>query len=321
MGKKTNWFSRVLIIILIIFIGALVICSFILGEPAFSLTNEIILLILLLIVLALSEVFDNFCIGNLIMAQKEKHEKEVELKEVKTENNELRTQLTNLISNSVSNQNMNILRFSKDDWVQLAGDEQIESKAVEEKKDEKYSVDNKSFADDTQKRHRLFRKIEKFVLDRFCIEYKIPMLSIVREVKFSNEFIGLDPIMDKNAIFDAYYKSVQEELFIEIKINLALGSMIMYNLYYLLSKVYYYKKTNKLNAKVVLIIPNLPESYWKGQVSFNAYKNIYKLQETFAPAIKNNLLKIIPIEITQNDLDKINKELEVEERERRKNQS
>lgn len=314
MEKKTNWFSRVLIIILIIFIAALVIGSFILGEPKFSLTNEIILLILLLIVLALSEVFDNFSIGNLITAKKEKHEKEVELKEAKTENKELRTQLISIVSNSITNRNMNIFGLSKDDVVQIAGVEQAESTAVEEKKEEDLAADNKSFTDDTRKRRRMLPKIEKIALDRFCTDHKIPTLSVVREVKFSNEFIGIDPIMDRNAIFDAYYKSVQEELFIEIKINFTPASMNMYNLYYLLSKVYYYRKANQLHAKVALIVPNLPESYWKDRWHPDASKMISNLQETFAPAIKNNLLEIVPIEITQNDLDIINKELETEER-------
>lgn len=312
MEKKTNWFSRVLIIILIIFIVALVIGAFVLGEPKFSLTNEIIILILLLIVLALSEVFDNFNIGNLITAKKEKHEKEVELKEAKTENKELRTQLISIVSNSVTNRNMNIFGLSKDGWVQMAGVEQAESTAVEEKKEEDLAVDNKSFTDDTRKRLRMLPKIEKLALDRFCIDHKIPMLSVVRDVKFSNEFIGIDPIMDRNAFFDAYYKSVQEELFIEIKINFTPASMNMYNLYYLLSKVYYYRKANQLHAKMALIVPNLPKSYWKDQGNFDASKIISNFQETFAPAIMNNLLEIIPIEITQNDLDIINKELETE---------
>lgn len=311
---EKNRFSRVLIIILIIFIAALVISSFILGESKFSLTNEIILLILLLVVLALSEVFDNFSIGNLITAKKEKHEKEVELKEAKTENKELRAQLISTVSNSITNRNMNILGLTKDDWVQMAGVEQSESSAVEEKKEEDLVADNKSFADDARKRRRMLPKIEKLALDRFCTQYKIPILSVVREVKFSNEFIGIDPIMDRNAIFDAYYKSVQEELFIEVKINFTPASMNMYNLYYLLSKIYYYRKANQLHAKMVLIVPNLPESYWKDRWYSGISKVISNLQETFTPAIKNNLLEIVPIEITQSDLDIINKEIEKQEK-------
>lgn len=314
MEKKTNWFSRVLIIILIIFIAALVVGSFILGEPKFSLTNEIILSILLLIILALSEVFDNFSIGNLITAKKEKHEKEVELKEAKTENKELRTQLISIVSNSITNRNMNIFGLSKDDWVQMAGVEQAESTAVEEKKEENFSADNKSFADDAKKRRRMLPKIEKLTLDRFCTEHKIPILSVVKEVKFSDEFIGIDPIMDRNVIFDAYYKSVQEELFIEIKINFTPASINMYNLYYLLSKIYYYRKANQLHAKMVLIVPELPESYWKDRWFPGISKVISNLQETFAPAIKNNLLEIVTIEITQSDLDMINKEIEKQEK-------
>lgn len=211
---------------------------------------------------------------------------------------------------------MNIFGLSKDDVVQIAGVEQAESTAVEEKKEEDLATDNKSSSDDIKKRRRMLPKIEKLVLERFCADHKIPTLSVVREVKFSNEFIGIDPIMDRNAIFDAYYKSVQEELFIEIKINFTPLSMnmYMYNLYYLLSKVYYYRKANQLHAKVALIVPNFPKSYWKNQENHYASKIIPNFKETFAPAIKNNLLEIIQIEITQKDLNLINKELEIEER-------
>ena len=123
-------------------------------------------------------------------------------------------------------------------------------------------------------------KIEKLAIDRFCTQHKIQILSVVREVK----------------------------------INFAPVSMNMYNLYYLLSKVYYYRKANQLHAKVVLILPNLPESYWKDRWYSSISKVISNLQETFAPAIKNNLLEIVPIEITQGDLDTINKEIEAQER-------
>ena len=172
---------------------------------------------------------------------------------------------------------------------------------------------NKSSSDDIIKRHRMLPKIEKLALDRFCTIHKITSLSVVREVKFSDGFIGIDPIMDRNAVFDAYYKSVQEEIFIEVKLNFNTVSM-MYNLYYLLSKVYYYRQANQLHAKMALIVPILPESYGKERWHPEACKVITKLQETFAPAIKNNLLEIVPIEITQTDLDLIAKELETEER-------
>lgn len=312
MKKRTNWFSRGLIVILIIFIVMLVIWAFIFGEPKYSLTNEMILLILLLIVLALSEVFDNFSIGNLLTVRKEKHEKEVELKEVKNENKELRAQLIGIVSNSISNKNTNIFGLSRDDLVQIAEFDQSENSNIEKIKEEDFNLDKKDSTITYGTQQKLFRNIEKLVLDRFCIEHKIPVLSIVRKVKFSNVFIETDPIMDRNAIFDAYYKSLNEELFIEI--SSFRSPLNLYNLYYLLSKVYSYRRENQLHAKVALIIPILPESYWKSKRAFDVNKNISNLQKTFAPAIKNDLLEIVSIEITQNDLDIINEKLNKEER-------
>lgn len=314
MEKGTNNFSRGIIVILIIFIAVLIVSTFLWGETKFSITNEIIVLILLLVVLALSEVFDNFSIGNLITAKKEKREKEIELKEAKTENRELRTQLINIVSNSITNRNMNIFGLSKDDWVQMAGVEQAESAAVEEKKEEEVVVENRRCVEDSRKRHKVYSEIEKIALERFCAQAKIPILSVVRKVKFSNQFIGIDPIMERNAVFDAYYKSLQEEIFMEVKMNFMPAAMNMYSLYYLLSKVYHYRKANQLYAKMVLILPDLPESYYKDRTNYGGKNVTASLQETFAPAIKNNLLEIVLIEITQNDLDTINREIEEQEK-------
>lgn len=307
MNKKSNRFSRIIIVLLIAFIAAIVIISFVWGSSKFSLTNEIITLILVLVVLALSEVFDNFSIANLITVQKEKKEKENEINKVSAENKELRAQLTTIISNSITNRNMNIFGFSKDDLVQVAGVEQAESEDVEEKKEEEFSAASKSSKDDFALRRKMRPEIENLVLNYFCREKKISALSIVKEVKFSNEFIGIDPIMDRNIIFDAYYKSIQEEFFIEIKIELS--SMFFYNLYYYLSKVLYYRKANQLQAKVILLLPILPESYWQGRIYRGKERMIRSVQETFAPAIKNNLLEIIPVEVSEEEeeLDAIRK--------------
>lgn len=314
MEKKVNIFSRVLVIVIIIFIAILLVLSFFWGESKFSLTVESIVLILLLVVLALAEVFDDFNIGNLISIKKEKVEKENELKEIKSENRVLRTQLINVVSNSITNRNMNIFGFSKDSLMQIAGIEQAESSAVEEKKEEDFASTNKNFVDRSKIWRALLPKIEKLALDRFCTQFKISPLSIVREVKFSNEFVGFDPIMDKNIIFDAYYKTVQEELFIEVKIMFSLISINIFSIYYLISRVYYYRKANQSHARVILIIPRFPESYWKKQSYPRTGRTIDKLQETFAPAIKNNILEIVSIEITQEDLDAMNKEIEIEEK-------
>ena len=270
-------------------------------------------MILLLIILSFAEVFDNFSIGNLFMAKKEKHEKEAELKEVKQENKELRTQLISIVSNSVTNRNMNVFGVSKDGLMQMASIEQADSSAVEEKQAEESVTDNKRLTDDFGKIHRMLPQIEKLALTRFCTQFKISIFSIVRDIQFSKEFIGIDLIMEQNIIFDAYYKSLQEEVFIEVRINFIPDFRAIYNLYYLLSKIYHYGKANQLHTEMVLIVANLPESYWNKKGYPGISRVISKLQETFAPAIKNNLLEIVPIEITQRDLDKIMKEFETQE--------
>ena len=266
MEKNVNIFSRVLVIGIIVFIAMLLLLSFFGGESKFSLTVESIVLVALLVVLALSEMFDNFNIVNLISIKKEKVEKEKELKEIKNENRVLRTQLINVVSNTISNKNTNIFGFSKDNLAQIVGIEQAESSAIEEKKEEDVASANNNFVNRSERWRELMPKIEKIALDRFCAQFKIPRLSVVREVKFSNEFVGFDPIMDKNIIFDAYYKTPQEELFIEVKIMFSLISINIFSIYYIVSRVYYYRKANQSHARVILIIPHLPESNRKNNL-------------------------------------------------------
>ena len=63
--KKSNKFTRTLVILLIVFIAVLVLLS---SRPCqrFTLTGESVILVVLLVILALSEVFDRFQLGNLL---------------------------------------------------------------------------------------------------------------------------------------------------------------------------------------------------------------------------------------------------------------
>ena len=73
--KKSNKFTRTLVILLTVFIAALVLLS---SRPCqrFTLTGESVILVVLLVILALSEVFDRFQLGNLLTLEQEKKAKE-----------------------------------------------------------------------------------------------------------------------------------------------------------------------------------------------------------------------------------------------------
>ena len=68
--KKSNKFTRTLVILLIVFIAVLVLLS---SRPCqrFTLTGESVILVVLLVILALSDVFDRFQLGNLTFVRLE----------------------------------------------------------------------------------------------------------------------------------------------------------------------------------------------------------------------------------------------------------
>ena len=121
-------------------------------------------------------------------------------------------------------------------------------------------------------------------------------------------------IMEQNIIFDGYYRSPLGEQFIEVSTSFRMMSMDMLRLYHMLSKVYYYRNATQQQAKLVLLTVQLPESYSPGYASDSpgeaTARRLAALQKTFAPAIRNQLLEIIPMEITDDDISRIRKEVE-----------
>lgn len=316
MDKQPNLFSRKLIVILFVSIIVLIVITFVWGNSRFSITNEMILLIALLVFLALAEVFDNFNIANLIMAQKEKQKVDTELKTVKDENRELRSQIIGIASNSVNSRNTNIIGFSKNDLVQVMGE-----KGSEENEDSDEEATDKPDGDITarpaiekleyptnlksEKALRL-EAIRQAAIDHFSEENDISKLSVVRNVQFAKEFMIADPIMAKQASFDAYYKTRQEETFIVVKQLSTIMPTTESSLYYTLSNVYYYRQAGHLDAKVLLLLVVTPDAdKKKTKYMMTDDQLVMQLQKRFSPAIMNGLLEIATIEITSHEITEI----------------
>lgn len=86
--QKKNWFVRVLVILLILFIASIIVISYFFSINKFIITGQIICLICILVVLALAEIFDNFSIGNIITLNRQYKNKEKELERSEKENRE-----------------------------------------------------------------------------------------------------------------------------------------------------------------------------------------------------------------------------------------
>lgn len=311
--QKKNWFVRSLVILLILFVALIIVTSFFFSENKLIITAPIICLVAILVVLALAEIFDNFSIGNFLSLKKEHKKVECELEKSEQENRELRLQLTNIISNINSNHNTTILGPIPQLMDQILRVEKAPADEVQKKKQEEEAVHNSENNEGTTQqarvgigtRMRIRSKLEELALSKYCATYDIKPTDVFREMKFSEGFIDNDPIMERNVIFDAYYKAPwQEEIFIEICHYYNSPSMLD-RFYHLLSKVYYYRTAKKLQAKLVLLAPSISEEK-SDELSFNM-RGITKERfcEYFSPAIKNNLLELIEIQISDEEIENI----------------
>ena len=326
--KKTNGFTRAFVVLLTVFIAVLVLLS---SRPCqrFTLTGESVILVVLLVILALSEVFDRFQLGNLLTLEQEKKAKEERLREVSAENQQLRAQLTTIVSSSVANNNTAFFGWPTQEQMaslfstKPAGKDEVDKKEKEERSSDESSSENSApvtgsaseshsrTQTEVMERRRMQPRIEALCMDRYCALLHVSKYSISRATKFSDAFVDIDPIMEQNIIFDAYYRSPQGEQFIDVAMGSNFGSV--YRLYHILSKIYYYRNTTRQQAKLVLLVAQLPESYYSNRTSYmiNAMteRRLADLQKTFAPAIRNHLLEIIPMEITDDDISRIHGEL------------
>ena len=308
-SNKKNWFARILIIILSLFIAVLITISFIFSEQKFIITSGIIASVALLIVLVLSEVFDSFSVGNILNLKRKIKETTEDLDKSKKENETLRNQLIaqiNLITKQNNTQNI----ILSDGYEKLLGVEKtsdLNRKNESEKKDEEIIEPDREFANYSDKRRTFFRNFEKYAYDKIINELNIDKTKIFKDVQFKEAMIGIDPIMERNIRFDGYFVQDECECFLEIKSQLWQYSSSLFIIYYMLNKIYFYRTAANKKAKLILIVPimdkellkNMPNHFAGSESDFEAIRNM------FMPAINNNLLEIRPIHIDKTIYEEI----------------
>lgn len=274
------------------------------GTPSLVITPEIICLVLILVVLSLAEIFDSFSISNIISLKKENAKTLGELKSQKEENRELRTQLLNVVSATISNKNINVFGMDSKGLREILVEEAQPNDIEEKRESEEQIIDNAPKETEVmspRSRTNFLRNVEQFALDKFIKQNDIPSTSIHKEIKFSEEFIDVDPIMNRNIVFDAYYKTINEEFFIEVTMPSSVYHQI-YTLYHTLSKIYFYTNAKQHKAKLIVIIPILPENT-RSQLQYHGANKaiIEHLENAFKPAINKGLLEFLKLEITEEE--------------------
>lgn len=313
---KINYFVRFLISVLCIMLAAMALYKFFNIDPRGTIDSGTIFIIMILVVLVLSEAFDNFSIFKLISVSRKVEEKEVKIKDLEKKNEALLSQVISMCSVQNQNQNLSHLNVYGDyhvvpPKVTPATQDEIDQKTsnedeVSQTKSDGGSEDLENNTNDQPSRKYFSsRIIERVAMAKYLHQKSLSPLNVVADAKLMSNFGGIDPIANQRVIFDGYYRENNKEIFMEFKqdrSNLATRD----RLYVMLSKVNHYRIANNVNAHLDLIIVRTPAEFSRRLSFLNALPD-------FAPAIATGLLKVIEMNVSEDEYDEAKAEDEKDE--------
>lgn len=304
-SPKANWFVRALIIALILFVGTLIFFNFFYAVLPYQISVGLIILIFCLIILALSEAFDNFSIIRLFSLSKTVREKEKQNRELKQENEELRSQIIS-ISTTICQKQVNSNVFLPESLAKVLSvtqadeperEQKQENEQKEQKAEEIFKTPQTSPEAKGTRTAKSLAMYEKLALEKFLKREGLDQLPLVQDAKFTNLFQQIDPISEFSPIFDGYIKTFDTEIFIETKVSSA-SVFLRERLYLMLSKIHYYRKVKGVNAFLYLVLINRDATEYN-----RGYGNVERVYQDFQPALMNGLLKIQEIHITDEEYE------------------
>ncbi len=295
-GKRKPIFE---IIILLVIIIPLIFISFMYSAYRFEITVPIIMLIALIVIVLLSNSFDNFQLGKVLTLSKNISEYKAKNEKLENEKNELINQFIHFSIQSQHSSNTNINGVSLEELKKSISVEKATEKEINDNKTEEDDTKNKIDKNDMREQRTIInrKKLEALAIKKCFGE--INYASILREVKVSDKFNDIDPISTKPVIFDAFYKDNEVERFIKI-IYSTLSPMFFDRLYVMLNKLYHYRKIKNSNSNLTLIITKIPDKDNK----FSFY-SIDRLKELFLPAISCGLLNILEIQVSEEEMNDV----------------
>lgn len=298
-NSRGNWFVRLLIIAFCAFLGTLVVYRYFCIDPKAEISAGLLVLLAFILVLVLSELFDNFSVGKLVTMSRAMKEKEVQTTELKKENAELRGQLIT-ISTTVSQRQTSTNIFGlPESMVDLLTVKKAPAEEIADKKKEEEAA---PIPEQQVIVERQFdrAKAEEYAINRFVANHNLNAFNLIRDAKLSTQFSGIDPISDVTPIFDAYINATDSEIFVEARSVQSASMMFRDRLYVMLTKIHHYKTIKKANVYLALLLLNTLESTSR-PLSFY----VERLQREFEPAITSGLLRIQTIEPTVEELQNL----------------
>lgn len=314
--QKPNWFVRVLIIAFSALLVWMVYASFTKSASPFTINAGIITLIAIITIVILSESFNNLSIGQLISLSRQKEKIEKDNEKLSQDNANLNLQIVQMAQIVTSfkqtqiNSNTPTYIFTQPQnlgVVQAPQEEKISESAVEESATAKDVVPEETRRLSSYIRSKTYRKIEELSLNKYREINNLPILDFQKDVKFSEAFEKIDPIMERGIIFDGYLSTPSKEYFFEVRVGNISNPMFWDRLYIMLAKILFYRQAKNIQAELTLINAEIPE-----EMADRHYNSPERFFQTFQPAIANNLLKIETIKFSKDEYEEIVKNVSAE---------
>lgn len=290
--KQPNQFVRWLISIFCLLILFMVLYRFFNVEPKGDINAGVITLLCILLVLVLSESFDNFSIGKILSVSREVKKKEQEVEKLERKNENLLSQLIT-ISNSQSQTQSHTNVYG--DYHATPTVEKANEDDVQEKKTSESSQEPQRF--ESPRARTNWRKVEEIAISKYAQHKSIHISNVIVEAKLVYQFQGIDPISSMQTVFDAYIKENDHETFVEFRPSGLQSMMFRDRLYVMLSKINHYRLAKRVDAHLDLVLLKLPTEDQRSSASF------LRMLESFEPAIASGLLKIQEIELSEEEAD------------------
>ena len=284
-------------IALIGFIIWIITYSFLHTEPKGSISTGIITLIILLVVIVLSESFDNFSVAKLFTMTRELKSKNTSIEKLDNQNNELRRELVNVITSISQNQSSTNIIGLPDDIAKRIGVEKATQDEITNKRSEE-SEDTSNNSQSTRKRID-HQKLEEIAFTKFLTQRSLSKYNLIKEAKLVTQFSGIDAISNIQPIYDGYINTEESEIFIEIKVSRGFNPMLRERIYLMLNKIYLYNKIKNANAHLNLLLVPLNVD---DDTGLRNQRQADRIKEFFEPAIVKGLLKIIELELSEDEM-------------------
>ena len=298
--KEASKFIRTLMIVLSSFIIWIITYSFLNSTPKGEISSGVVTLIIILVIIILSESFDNFSLGKIFSLSKDNEVKDKSLDGLKSENTELRKEVFNLVTSISQTQSNNNYFGLSDNMIKQIGIEQATKDEIEKKRNEENEDDTQVIP--TVRKRLNHRKIEEFTISQFLSTKNLSKYNLVKEAKLVTQFSGIDPISNIQPIYDGYINTGESEIFIEVKTNRGSILMMRERIYMMLNKIYLYNKIKNANAHLNLLIVEIDND---DSEPIRNQRQIDKIKEYFEPSIIKGLLNIIPIKLSKQEQNQI----------------